>query len=601
MIDSELNDGLELHRRLGAHPRSDGRTEFCVWAPTARQVRVLVLDRHELAMQPDGSGYHQVMVDDVKPGDRYWIQVDDHPPRPDPASRYQPEGVHGPSEVVDSSFNWTDGDWAGIRHQDWIVYETHIGCWTDAGTFEAAIDRLDELADLGVTAVELMPLADAAGRWNWGYDGVHLFAPNRNYGTPDDLRRFVDAAHAKNLAVFLDVVYNHLGPEGNYLAAFGPYLSLRHETVWGAAPNFDDPVHGEGLRKFFLANALYWFDEFHFDGLRVDAIHCMRDEHHPHIVEDLSRAAKAWSAETGRPANLIAESNVHDTQMIAPLDDGGMGFDAEWCDDFLHSVFAVVRPGDQLSDREYESGTDLAQTLKYGYVYEGSLYQRRQRQRLSKRVDTDRLVYSIQTHDFVGNHPLGQRLHQLTCAETQAAAAALLLLSPAIPMLFMGEEFAAEQPFQFFVDFGDEHLRRAVVDGRRAEYPQHDWTDGVLPTDPQAFEGSKIGSASSGDQAMRQWYQRLIQIRRKYRRPLMTDARFEADCDNDAGVYRMQYTSGSFSLRVVSRLIPQSHADDPPVEIDVEGELILDSRPDITTKSKQLLPNHAKVFVENST
>ena len=290
---------------------------------------------------------------------------------------FKPAGVHGASQVIDHAFDWTDQDWQGVPQEDLIIYELHIGSFTESGTFLAAIERLDELVELGVTAIELMPLATAAGRWNWGYDGVNLFAPSPNYGSPDDLRRLINAAHHKGLAVILDVVYNHLGPEGNYLADFGPYFSKRHTTPWGAAPNFDDQG-SEQLRRFFVANAIGWLDEYHFDGLRVDAIHCMRDDNDPHIASQISKAVTQWSEKTGRKTTLIAESNVYDPNMLAPRSSGGIGFDAEWCDDFLHGVFAVVRPGEQLCHRSYQAD-DLQQTLKYGFVYEGTLREQRGR------------------------------------------------------------------------------------------------------------------------------------------------------------------------------------------------------------------------------
>jgi maltooligosyltrehalose trehalohydrolase len=342
----------QLHRLLGAHPLSESKTRFCVWSPTHEQVSWQLVEQNRIVPMEKSGEYHWLEIADVRAGDRYFyqfgLQRDQPPGRPDPASRFQPDGVHGPSQVISSNFNWHDSDWRGVRRDELIIYELHLGAFSAAGTCASAIARFDELVALGITAIELMPVADCAGRWNWGYDGVNLFAPNRNYGSPDDLRRMVDAAHSKGLAVILDVVYNHLGPEGNYLGVSGPYLSNQHATVWGSAPNFDDPLHGRELRRFFIANAIHWFEEYHIDGLRVDAIHCMRDNSDPHIVAEMSAAVKAWSIESGRQAMLIAESNVYDPQMLTPLEAGGMGFDAEWCGDFLHSVFAVVRPGERL-------------------------------------------------------------------------------------------------------------------------------------------------------------------------------------------------------------------------------------------------------------
>lgn len=587
----------QWHRHLGAISGHDGKTQFCVWAPRADRVDVDLVDQNRSFPLSRIGEYHTATLEEVKPGDRYMYRIDGGPPRPDPATRFQPDGVHGPSEVVSISFDWTDQNWQGVATEDLIIYEMHVGSFSKSGTFEGAIGRLDELVELGVSAVELMPVADSAGRWNWGYDGVCLFAPHRNFGRPESFRRFVNEAHRRGLAVILDVVYNHLGPEGNYWSEYGPFLSARYETAWGDGPNFDDPA----VRRFFLANVLHWFDEYHLDALRVDAIHCMKDEGNPHIVEEIASEARRWSAETNRPAMLIAESNVYDQAMITPASQGGIGYDAEWCDDFLHSVFAVVRPGEQLCHRKYVAGSDLKQTLETGFVYEGSVRQPRERRpKTSGRVATDGMIYSIQNHDFIGNHPLGKRFHQLTSVETQKAAAALLLLNPAIPMLFMGEEFACENPFRFFVDFGDEHLRQAVVEGRKREYPQHDWSGGVSPIDPEAFRSSKIGSALSGDVGVRSWYQALIRLRKRLRASgLLCDQCITVTCDLPTGHYQFTYDNGSESVTVHVRLSPQSGTPNR-LPIHPTETLLLDSLAEEqgdAESGETLLPNHAKVFV----
>lgn len=591
---------------LGAAPVSETDVRFCVWSPTSAQVTVCFPGRDErVVMQKRNGGYHVAEISGVQVGDRYLYQFDGGTPRPDPASRFQPEGVHGSSEVVNRDFDWTDTHWEGRSRDSLVIYELHLGTFTDEGTFVSAIDRLDELVELGITAIELMPVADAAGRWNWGYDGVCLFAPNRSYGSPDDFRRLVDAAHSRELAVILDVVYNHLGPEGNYLGESGPYLSECHATVWGAAPNFDDEVHGRELRRFFIANAVYWFDEFHLDGIRVDAIHCMKDESVRHVVEEMSEACREWSMTSKRKPLLIAESNVYDPQMLTPLDQGGVGFDAEWCDDFLHSIFATVRPGERLCHRHYAPSTDLEQTLRVGYVFEGTLREERGRRHPKNRVDTRGLVYSIQHHDFIGNHPLGKRLHQLTSPETQRAAAALLLLNPAIPMLFMGEEFASERPFQFFVDFSELHLRDSVVEGRRREYPQHDWSSGVLPTDAEAFTSSKIGPISAGDASMRNWYRSLIKLRHQWTDDgMLGDEGYSTRSWLDHGLFVALYRRGTMSAMVASRLAeipcPPEPIDLATFDLGYGGRLsnaLLDSRPG-DTEGSLLLANHAKVFVD---
>lgn len=590
----------ELNPFLGARVLSDSQVEICVWSPTVNQVQVYLEGRENekpFCLEKQSGGYHVGVMGEAHPGDCYYLSFDGGPKRPDPASRFQPHGVHGPSQIVAHDFVWTDSLWQGVARESLVIYELHIGTFTESGTFRGASERLDELVDLGVTAIELMPLADCPGRWNWGYDGVCLFAPNRNYGTPDDLKFLIDTAHAKGLSVFLDVVYNHFGPEGNYLAESGPYLSPRHTTVWGAAPNFDDPEYGEGLRRFFIANAIHWLDEYHFDGLRVDAIHCMKDESEFHVVADISENVRSWSARARRSVMLIAETNVFDREMQTPISDGGYGFDAQWCDDFLHSVFAVAKPGEQLCHRRYETGADLHQTLRCGYIHEGTLRGDRGRVRGRQPADRQGLVYCIQHHDFVGNHPAGKRLHQVTSTETQQAAAALLLLSPAIPMLFMGEEFCCESPFQFFVDFGDEHLRKAVVEGRKREYPQHDWSMSTLPTDAMAFHDSKVGSVLDGNGRMRAWYQKLLACRKNWVDDgTLTQQTMTVDTDVDLGIFILRYRTGGKCVTVATRLSDGS-AKHEVVDFSATGDLILDSCPE-QTSTMQLLPNHAKVFLQ---
>ncbi|QDV41216.1 Malto-oligosyltrehalose trehalohydrolase [Stieleria neptunia] len=595
MIDIHNCPAIEVHQHLGARPLADGSTCFSVWAPLADRVGIDVVDGPQaIEMTKDSVGFHHATVAGVTAGSRYFFRVDGGPQRPDPASRFQPQGVHGPSEVVDPSFDWSDQDYRAPSRDALIIYELHVGTFTDEGTFAAAIDRIDELVELGITAIELMPVAASAGRWNWGYDGVALFAPLNAYGTPDDFRRFVDAAHAAGLAVFLDVVYNHLGPEGNYLPEFGPYLSSKHQTVWGDAPNFDDPVHGDAVRRFFAANAVYWLDEFHLDGLRVDAIHCMADDREPHVAAEISDEVAFWSRQNRRNVMLIAESNVYDPEMTVHRESGGIGFDAMWCDDFLHSTFSVLRPGEQLCHRPYLPKTDLDHTLRHGYVYEGTLRSERRRSTPPRRVDTHGLVYSIQNHDFIGNHPLGVRLHQLTSADAQRAAAALMMLVPAIPMLFMGEEFACEHPFRFFVDFSDPGLRQAVVEGRRREYPQHDWDGGVLPTDPAAFTAAKIGSRADGDAVTLQWYRQLIELRKRCRASgLLVDDNLTVQTDLENSLSLLRYADDNQTLTVAVRLSPLSDPDDA-MELKIDGEVILDSRGE--PGDSGLRSNHARVY-----
>ena len=566
----------------GATPVGYQSTRFSVFAPAHQSIQIHLLSKandqinRTVDLQSTGSGWHQLLVDDCSVGTRYKFSTGapstkaagDEPSQliSDPSSRFQPEGVHGPSEVVGHQFAWNHDNVARVtRREDLVIYELHIGAFTEPGTFAAAIERLDEIVDLGITAIELMPIAECPGDWNWGYDGTHWFAPMHTFGSPDDLRRFVDAAHKRGVLVFADVVYNHFGPEGNYWSLLGDYLSSQHHTPWGAAPNFDEGDSQEFIRRFVIDNAIYWLDEFHLDGLRVDAIHCMADDSEEHIARQFGRELKQWSEQSDRQIWLVAESNVYDSSMIDDLDKGGNGFDAQWCDDFAHSLFSVVRPDERLTVRTYESGTDLATTLKRGFVFEGDVsgYNGREDSVPDQRVDTSGLIYCIQNHDFIGNHPTGNRLHQVTSLETQSAAAALLLLSPAIPMLFMGEEFACDHPFAFFVDFGNEQLKTAVTEGRKREYPQHDWSNGALPTEASTFQSAKIGAAEFGNASMLSWYRTLISLRKQMIGAGVLDQNnLDVLVDIEQGIYSLCYEVDDQELVVVVRLSAQDQSRD---------------------------------------
>jgi alpha-amylase len=611
----------------GAVPLGHDITRFRVFAPAHESV-YLHLDqltdtraKRTIELQPTRNGWHTRVVENCPAGTRYQLSLgrlpatssENEPPflLPDAASRFQPDGVHGPSEVVHPQFAWKhDAADRITRREDLIIYELHLGAFTESGTCLAAIDRLDELVELGVTAIELMPIVECPGRWNWGYDGTHWFAPMHTFGGPNDLRRFIDEAHGRGLLVFADVVYNHFGPEGNYWSLLGDYLSAKHQTPWGAAPNFDEGDSQSLVRRFVIDNAIYWLDEFHLDGLRVDAIHCMADDSEEHITREFGRELKAWAARADREIWLIAESNVYDDTMLRELDAGGNGFDAQWCDDFAHSLFSVVRPSEQLTVRTYEPGVDLAQTLKRGFIFQGDVqgYRGREDEVPDDRIDTSGLIYCLQNHDFIGNHPTGQRFHQLTSVEAQSAAAALLLLSPAIPMLFMGEEFACENPFAFFVDFGDENLKAAVVEGRQREYPQHDWSGGVLPTDELAFRSAQIGPVENGNALMRSWYQKLITLRKNSVRDVVLDGKYlEVKADIEQGLYALRYSHDSKELVVVTRLSATDQSRDPLSLNDLAERFGWKSISAETTEhslagTSEPFPvqsNHALVWVQN--
>ncbi|TWT73107.1 HAD family hydrolase [Allorhodopirellula solitaria] len=617
----------------GAVPVGHRRTQFTVFAPAHESLTLEIQPNDASAGEPrsveltrNQSGFFTACVDECPVGTDYRLRIgsqaasveDRQPSIPDPASRYQPAGVHGPSRVVSQQFPWQHDDRTRCeRREELVIYELHIGAFTKEGTFTGAIERLDELVELGITAIELMPIAQCPGRWNWGYDATHWFAPMNAMGTPDDLRGLVDAAHARGLHVFADVVYNHFGPEGNYWSQLGDYFSTRHDTPWGASPNFDAGDSATAIRRLVIDNAIYWLDEFHLDGLRVDAIHCMRDHSEEHITRQFGREVRQWSERAQRRVWLIAETNVYDGSMTAPLDENGCGFDAQWGDDFAHALLACVRSHDRLTVRTYQPHEDLARALQRGYVFRGDVGGDRGREELgdatAQRVDTSSVVYCIQNHDFIGNHPLGQRFHQITAPETQAAAATLLLLSPAIPMLFMGEEFACENPFAFFVDFGDESLRQAVVEGRRHEYPQHDWSGGVLPTDEHAFESARIGAVAAGNLAMHHWYRELIAVRREFTQSgLLAGEHLIVRTDTERGCYALQFRRGEEQLIVVCRLADPSqslHPNDGTMSgpdiaefLQINGELpplLLDSRAALSgdpNGSLELHFNHAVVL-----
>ena len=567
MLDSKVLPAVPNHRsqRLGPEFHDDGLVTFRVWAPRLTQLAIrLVGDKESNPMTRDENGLFCVSLP-ASNGDLYWIEFADGTLRPDPASRFQPQGVHGPSQLVNTrEFTWKADSWRGVPKQALIIYEMHLGTVTKDGTYEYAIADLDRLVELGVTAIELMPLAETAGNRNWGYDGVNLFAPRNSYGTPAQLQRYIDAAHQRGLAVILDVVYNHFGPEGNYLHELGGYVSPTHRTAWGDAPNFD----AEGsrmMRDFVIQNAMYWIEEYRFDGLRLDAIHCMADDSEVHVVTEIGQAVDELRVRLNRELCLIAESNVYDPELLRPLSEQGHGFDAEWCDDFLHSVFAVLKPGDHMSTRKYLPFADLDLVLRRGFVFQATLRTERKRIPASDaatQTDFESLIFAIQNHDFIGNHPSGRRLHQIAGHDAQRAVAALMLMLPAIPMLFMGEEFASESPFQFFTDFTDAHLRTAVEVGRRKEYPQHNWADSASPLDESVFRSSFIGEESMGNAQTLEWYKQVILIRKQWiQAGLINSRNLKTLWDADSQVARLFYQNGTDCGEVLVRL----HMPDSPV------------------------------------
>src|SRR3990172_1657639 len=441
---------------LGASLLED-RVAFTVWAPRCRSVDVVVEGRRPEPLTPGAGGLYQATLARVAPGARYHYRLDNARFRPDPASRWQPEGVHGASVVVDPArFMWTDQDFRGTAPADLVFYELHVGTFTATGTFEAIIPYLVAIADLGVTALQLMPIAEFPGSRNWGYDGVHLFAPQSTYGGPRGLRRLVDAFHARGLSVLLDVVYNHLGPEGNVLAEYGPYLTDRHRTAWGPGVNFDGEGSA-GVRRHVVENVRYWVREFHVDGVRLDAVHAIADGSAVHILAELAAAARAEGARAGRPVHVIAESHDNDRRLVLPPAEGGLGLDAVWSDDFHHALHRRLTGEAVGYYADFGGASALARALAEGFAFPGEppAYWRGAR-------GAPGAGLAAQTHDQVGNRPRGERLGTLVPPAAVRLAAALCLAAPAVPLLFMGEEYGETAPFQFFTSFLDPALAAAV-------------------------------------------------------------------------------------------------------------------------------------------
>ena len=507
---------------LGATYLGEGRCNFLVWAPGSAKVDVHIVGSSDriIAMERQARGYHQVLAEGVNPGTRYFYRLDGGMERSDPSSRYQPEGVHGPSEVVDLSFSWGDSGWMGLELADYIVYELHVGAYTNEGTFQAVIPHLDELWELGITAVELMPIAQFPGGRNWGYDGAYPFAVQNSYGGPEGMKALVEACHVRGLAVVLDVVYNHLGPEGNYLAEFGPYFTDRYRTPWGQAINFDGPESDE-VRRYFIENALYWTREFHIDALRLDAIHAIVDPSARPILEELGLAVHRQARQLKRKVHIIAESDRNDSRIIRRRDVGGYGLDAQWSDDFHHAVHTLLTPERNGYYEDFGEVEQLARACREGFVYSGqySTFRKRRHGNSSRGVPPERFVVFAQNHDQVGNRLLGERLSQLVSFDALKVAAGAVLLSPYLPLLFMGEEYGETAPFKYFVSHSDLDLIAAVRRGRAEEFAAFNWTGEIPdPQDEKTFEGCKLNHAlkDGGDhQVLYHFVRELIRLRKE--------------------------------------------------------------------------------------
>jgi maltooligosyltrehalose trehalohydrolase len=517
-------------RRDGAVGQRDGSVRWRVWAPQAKQVELVLIDKDGgadtpvcRAMQPEERGFFHHTEANVPEGQRYAYRLDGGPERPDPCSLWQPNSVHGPSAVVrPERFSWTDCNWRGVPRGDLVFYELHVGTFTTRGNFETVISRLNDLRDLGVTAVELMPVGQFPGSRNWGYDGVLPYAAQNSYGGPHGLQKLVDVCHAAGLAVFLDVVYNHLGPEGNYLAEFAPYFTDHYKTPWGKAVNYDGPG-SDAVRDYVVDNARMWLKEFHFDGLRLDAVHAIYDFSARHILRDVQEAAEDVARRCGRTLHIIAESDLNDPRLLYPRTHGGHQLGGQWSDDFHHAVHAFLTGERRGYYQDFGAARQIAQVLMQPYLFDGdySPYRNRKHGAPPEGLSGDRFVVCLQNHDQVGNRARGDRLLSLLRNPAkQRMASSLLLLSPYVPLLLMGEEYGEENPFPFFCSFGDPQLIEAVRQGRKREFAEL-VGQGTVP-DPQdeaTFASARLswswpqGTPRAG---LRRLYQDLLAARREW-------------------------------------------------------------------------------------
>jgi maltooligosyltrehalose trehalohydrolase len=553
-------------RMLGATVTSAG-VEFRVWVPQAEGVEVQ-FGEHRHAMQRTADDTFELTLP-ARAGQRYFYVVNGQKPVPDPVSRLLPEGVHGPTEIVDpEAFRWSDETWHGLPLEQYSIYELHVGTFSPSGTFDGAAERLDYLRQLGVTAIELMPVAAFPGERNWGYDGVSPYAVHAGYGGPDGLKRLVDAAHRCGLAVILDVVYNHLGNEGNYLRMFGPYFTAKHRTAWGDAINYDQPG-SESVRRYFIENALYWVCEYHLDGLRLDAVQTIVDRSPRHIVAEIQQEVQALARELGRTVCVIAETDENDPRYtLAPP--AGYGLNAVWSDDFHHAVHAYLTGESRGYYQDFGAPAQIAKALNQGFVFQGEHFRfwRRARGASSAGMAPQQHVIAMQNHDQVGNRARGDRFTALVSRGARMAAAALLLLSPHTPLIFMGEEYDEPAPFQFFTDYSDPALQKAVSEGRRREFRDFDWNDVPDPQDPATFTRSKLNwdLALRGDNRVLRWYRELLALRSSLYADASSDVNQNAAANDEARSCRAQWHEAE---GVLTMDIPgaASAADHPLVRV----------------------------------
>jgi len=500
----------------------NGFWRFTVWAPEKKQMALHIVApfNKEFFMKKNDEGYFTVEIETGEKELRYFFKPDGGKDVPDPASQYQPGGVHDASQTIDHSlYQWNDKDWEGLPMQEWIIYELHVGTFTAEGIFEAVIKRLGDLKDIGINALEIMPVAQFPGERNWGYDGVYPYAVQNSYGGPNGLKKLVDTCHQKGMAVILDVVYNHLGPEGNYFLQFGPYFTSKYSTPWGDAINFDGEW-SDGVREYFSDNVIHWFEHYHIDALRCDAIHAIFDNGAVHFWELTHQKIKTFEEKAGRRFYLIAESDLNNPKVVKIPEAGGYGFDAQWLDDFHHALYTLLNPSDRQRYYDFGKIEQLVKGYNDGFIHSGEWVKFRKRKygASSANIPGDKFVVFSQNHDQIGNRADGKRLCSLADFERIKLAAAAVLLAPYLPMLFMGEEYAEEAPFLYFVSHSDKDLIKAVREGRKKEFEDFGFDDNVPdPQDENTFTQSKLRWEKKNEghhQIILNWHKELIRMRK---------------------------------------------------------------------------------------
>ncbi len=582
------------------HYASGTRSSLEVWAPKADRIELLT-GKSKLAMLPFESGWWKAKESLVH-GQDYWFLLDGKGPFPDPRSPWQPKGINGPSRWLDHHrFAWSDEKWQPGPLSSSLIYELHVGTFTREGTFKAVTRRLDHLLDLGVTHIELMPVAEFSGERGWGYDSVELYAPHHGYGQPEELKELVNICHSKGIALILDVVYNHLGPAGNYLALFGPYFTDRYQTPWGDAVNFDGP-DSDQVRRFFIDNALMWLRDYHFDGLRIDAVHAILDTSAIHFLEQLADEVKQLEAHLGRHLVLIAESDLNDPRIVRPTQAGGFGLDAQWNEDFHHALHAALTREKQGYYADFGGLAPLAKTLEQGLTYDGcySVYRRRFHGRRAVDLRGHQMIGCLQNHDQVGNRALGERSSQLLSKDQLKIAAALVITSPFVPMLFQGEEWGASTPFYYFTAHEDSELAESVRQGRRKEFAAFDWPVDDIP-DPQAME-TYDRSKLQWEELLQEphseiliWHKKLISIRRNY--PALSSGRMDLvmvsfDQERQWLIIQRESVTVAFNLK------SQSQAVKLPENIKA-GKIVLASHQGLTFYRETIsMPAHSVAILD---